>query len=186
MPSQRSYPKKVKHLAQFLFYGGRPKKPNNPKFCNVLFFSLFSLFFLSLSSCARTRDRKRRPCVGQRPLQVCCQHHWLGRLHEGSPNRPFFITLSCADLYWPDLLRLLPGGVPQSFAAKWRAILDNPHLVDRYFELRMKEFILHMLQEHLSASWYWFRRIRCHGLCRIRRGGPQSRRPRQRRSERPQ
>ena len=85
----------------------------------------------------------------------------------GTPT--LFYTLSMADLYWPDLHRLMPDdpfrdGLTsrQSFLIRSRNIANNPHIVSSYLSIKhhyLKETVLQHLDtsENTRISDFWFR-----------------------------
>ena len=84
-----------------------------------------------------------------------------------------FITYSMADLYWPDLHRLL-GTEGKSMAEKRKAINANPHIVTSYFCKRVRDWNKAFLQDSLNQKWSWLRyenqnrgTIHCHMMSKL-------------------
>ena len=78
---------------------------------------------------------------------------------KGAPT--VFVTLSCADNYWPDLHRHLPYPRGTNFSTlsrsqKKKMVRENPHLVSWYFHKRQKAFFdrIHKL---FNTDWYYTR-----------------------------
>ena len=90
----------------------------------------------------------------------------------------FFITLSAADLHWPDLHVLMQrheaGNIPNyseevDDAGRNGRVNRNPHMVDAFFVRRVKTFLKHVVGDNLKNHWYiyeWQHRgsIHAHGL----------------------
>ena len=100
-----------------------------------------------------------------------CQN--LRHLMEQKGAATLFITYSMADLYWPDLHRLL-GTEGQGMAARRKAVNENPHIVTSYFIRRVRDFNKHYMQNSLNMKWCWFRyenqnrgTIHCHMMCKL-------------------
>ena len=76
-----------------------------------------------------------------------------------------FFTLSAADLWWPDLARLMgcnfvpEDALDESAIAKQRQKLinGNPSIVEDYFSYRATSFIKDILCKIFSVTNYWFR-----------------------------
>ena len=48
-----------------------------------------------------------------------------------------------ADMHWPDKRR--------------QAVINNPHIMDWFFTLRLESFIKHWLYKTLDVKWHWYR-----------------------------
>ncbi|RMZ93574.1 ATP-dependent DNA helicase pif1, partial [Brachionus plicatilis] len=68
-----------------------------------------------------------------------------------------FFTFSYADNYWEDLHRLLPGGFSTDPKKRYFNVLNNPHLVDWYFGIRLNEFLKIVFGGILDCEWRWHR-----------------------------
>ncbi|KAK3922134.1 ATP-dependent DNA helicase [Frankliniella fusca] len=71
-----------------------------------------------------------------------------------------FLTLSCADLHWPDLFRVLTGNEDNSkLTEKERRDLlqKNPYIVDSFFHERVECFIETILKPKFKVLDYWYR-----------------------------
>ena len=86
-----------------------------------------------------------------------------------------FFTLSCADLYWPDLHDLFTKGKNNLiFDEKAQNLKEYPHIVDKYFTLRFDSFLKHWIKNILEAEWEWHRyefqrgRIHGHGVAKLK------------------
>ena len=76
----------------------------------------------------------------------------------GTPT--IFFTFSSADMHWPNKRR--------------QAVINNPHIVDWFFTLRLESFIKHWLYKTLDAKWHLYRfeyqargSIHCHGTAKL-------------------
>ncbi|CAB4023269.1 ATP-dependent DNA helicase pif1 [Paramuricea clavata] len=107
--------------------------------------------------------------------------YWYQRLQEllalieqkGCPT--FLFTFSAADMYWPDLQRLLQNDEGASRSERAQAVIDNPHLTDWFFMQRLQEFVRHWLNGVLDAEWHWYRSeyqargsTHCHGCAKLK------------------
>ena len=72
----------------------------------------------------------------------------------GSPT--FSFTFSSADMHWPDLHKLF-GNEKGTSEERRQAVINNPHIVDWVFTLRLESFIKHWLYKTLQAKWHWYR-----------------------------
>lgn len=68
-----------------------------------------------------------------------------------------FFTLSAADLQWPELAHLLDVEVPQSSAARSRAVIENPCMADWFFYQRVIKFMNVFYMDIMGANDYWLR-----------------------------
>ena len=66
-----------------------------------------------------------------------------------------FFTLSAADLHWPELAHLLDVEVPQSNAARSKAVVENPCMADWFFYQRVIKFINVFYMDIMGANDYW-------------------------------
>ena len=109
------------------------------------------------------------------------KQYWFQRLQElqalfdqkGYPT--FFFTVSAADNYWPDLHRLLQQPEGATRGMHMQAIINNPHLTDWYFSVKLPEFINRWMYGCLDASWHWYRyewqargSIHAHGCAKLK------------------
>ena len=77
---------------------------------------------------------------------------------------PVFLTLSAADMQWPDLHKHFPG---YSTAADgdyhmlrefvWDGVQNQPHIVAHYLLLRFEAFVEHVLKPFLGYDDFWWR-----------------------------
>jgi hypothetical protein len=93
-----------------------------------------------------------------------------------------FFTFSCADIYWHDLQSLMPKYYNQSVilndisqTEKYRNCIENPHLVDYYFGIRLNIFLQNFFDKGLECEWRWHRYewqhrtvIHGHGMARLK------------------
>ncbi|XP_052119516.1 uncharacterized protein LOC127748760 [Frankliniella occidentalis] len=89
-------------------------------------------------------------------------HNNGNKLHDmveqiGLPS--IFLTMSCADGHWNDLYRLLSDVDPNSLTEqdRRRLVQDNPHIVDSFFDFRIKTFLSEVLQKQYKVTDYWYR-----------------------------
>ena len=89
----------------------------------------------------------------------------------GTPT--IFFTFSSADMHWPDLHALF-GNENGTSEERRQAVINNPHIVDRYFTQRLENFIKYWLYKTLDAKWHWYRfeyqargSIHCHGTAKL-------------------
>jgi hypothetical protein len=75
-----------------------------------------------------------------------------------------FITFSCADMQWHDLHRHFPGweefeGATDAAKSKfvWNSVRDNPHIIAKYLDLKLKAFCKNVLKPWLKYDDHWFR-----------------------------
>ena len=67
-----------------------------------------------------------------------------------------FLSYSMADLYWPELHRLL-GTENANQAQRRRAILDNPHIVNSFFIKKLEAWNKTFFHDILECQWIWLR-----------------------------
>lgn len=67
----------------------------------------------------------------------------------GTPT--LFLTFSSADMPWPDLHVLL-GNENSTGDKRRQAVINNPHIVDWFFTLRLDSFIKHWLYKTLDVK----------------------------------
>jgi len=97
--------------------------------------------------------------------------YWIN-YHLGAGHGPptFFITLSCAENWWPDLRQLMidlttnAGNEEQAellkkgdFKAMCKAVVAYPVYVNEFFMKRSKELIDTVLKEALGIKYHWGR-----------------------------
>lgn len=92
---------------------------------------------------------------------------------KGVPT--IFFTLSSADMHWPELHSLFSGKSDSTNENRRQNVIDNPHIVDWFFDQHVKSFIKHWLYDTLGASWHWYRyeyqargSIHCHGTAKLK------------------
>ena len=94
--------------------------------------------------------------------------------HKGAPT--FFFTFSAADMHWPELHTFFDTDCTHSPSDNRKNIINNPHLVDRFFTKRIEAFMKHWLYDTLDADWHWYRHehqgvkgsIHCHGPAKLK------------------
>lgn len=110
-------------------------------------------------------------------------YSWINQMVEwgnGGPN--MFITLSCAEYHWPDIVRLLEerlsiaAGKPISFEGKKNLIVKHSNeltiVVQEYFQQRVKIWLKYIGEPLFGIKKYWLRyefapgrgQIHCHML----------------------
>ncbi|KAK3920379.1 ATP-dependent DNA helicase [Frankliniella fusca] len=70
-----------------------------------------------------------------------------------------FLTMSAADLYWPDLYRILTGKDINDISMRERRLLiqENPIIVDLFFDYRLQIYIQEVLEPKYKVIDYWYR-----------------------------
>ncbi|XP_066921730.1 uncharacterized protein [Clytia hemisphaerica] len=92
----------------------------------------------------------------------------------GSPT--IFWTLSCAEFHWPEYHALFSNDNDSSSDTLRENIINNPHLIDWFFTVRVENFVKLWLYETLGAEWHWYRfeyavmrgSIHCHGVAKLK------------------
>ena len=82
-----------------------------------------------------------------------------------------FWTLSMAEFHWPEFHSLLSDNETLR-----ESIINNPHLLDWFFTVRVEKFVKHWLYKQMGAQWHWYRfefavmrgSIHCHGLAKLK------------------
>ena len=69
---------------------------------------------------------------------------------KGVPTIVF--TLSSTDMHWPDLHSLFSGKSDSTNEKRKQSVIDNPHIVDWFFDQRVKSFIKHWLYDTLGTD----------------------------------
>lgn len=61
-------------------------------------------------------------------------------------------------MHWPQLHSLF-SNKPHNYTNEERRqnVINNPHIVDWFFNQRLESFINHWLYKTLGASWHWYR-----------------------------
>ena len=73
---------------------------------------------------------------------------------KGAPT--IFFTFSSADMHWPELHSLFSNKSDNCTNEERRQnVIDNPHIVDWFFNQRLENFIKHWLYGTLGAAWHW-------------------------------
>lgn len=96
-------------------------------------------------------------------LYTWIHHH----IEHGNGAPSLFITLSCAEYFWPDLMRLLEERIfeaegrqvdlQNNKTERNRAINDYSLVVQEFFQIRTKDFLEHIGQEIFGIKYYWVR-----------------------------
>lgn len=91
-------------------------------------------------------------------------NHHLEQNH-GLPN--LFITLSCAEYWWPDLCRLIEDRVQLSTGSrpnmdenetiKYKLLNDYSYLVQEFFQIRTEEWMKTVGKKVFGINHYWIR-----------------------------
>ena len=89
---------------------------------------------------------------------------------KGAPT--IFWTLSCAEFHWPEFHSLFDDSNTQLR----EHVLNNPHILDWLFTIRVEHFVKKWLYDSLGASWHWYRyefalqrgSIHCHGVAKLK------------------
>ena len=106
---------------------------------------------------------------------------WISHhVEEGHGGPSLFITLSCAEYYWPDIIRLLKdrfkkAGLPEpdmSSCSKTTLINDFTLVIQEYFQARVKIWLETVGKDIFDIEHYWLRyefapgrgQIHCHLL----------------------
>jgi len=92
----------------------------------------------------------------------------------GAPT--IFWTLSCAEFHWPEFHALFSDNEISSPETLRSNVINNPHILDWIFTLRVEKFVKHWLYEKMGATWHWYRfeyalmrgSIHCHGLVKLK------------------
>ncbi|RMZ95107.1 ATP-dependent DNA helicase PIF1, partial [Brachionus plicatilis] len=94
---------------------------------------------------------------------------------EQKKTATIFFTFSYADNHWEDLHRLFPGGFSNDPKVRYKNVLNNPHIVDWYFGIRLNEFLKIVFDSILQCEWRWHRyewqsrsSIHAHGAARFK------------------
>ena len=97
------------------------------------------------------------------------QQFWMARRNELSNlikqighQGLLFFTFSAADLHWPELHNLMPGGEnvrDETETAKWRQqnIVENPHVAAWFFNKRFEKFLNDVLIPQWDLVDWWYR-----------------------------
>ena len=111
-------------------------------------------------------------------------HSWINHHVEVGNGRPsYFITLSCAEYFWPDIIRLVKErhfiatgeSIDISEGIKGRTQLINDHagVVQEYFQKRVEQWLDTVGKDVFGIKHYWVRyefapsrgQIHVHMLC---------------------
>ena len=93
---------------------------------------------------------------------------------KGAPT--IFFIFSSADMHWPELHSLFSNKSDNCTNEERRQNeIDNPHIVDWFFNQRLENFIKNWLYGTLGAAWHWYRyefqargSIHCHGTAKLK------------------
>ena len=87
-----------------------------------------------------------------------------------------FFTISMAEFHRPKFYSSLSNNeVPNSKILR-ESIINNTHLLDWFFTVRVKTFVKNLLYEQMGAEWSWYRfefalmrgSIHSHGLAKLK------------------
>ncbi|RHZ81257.1 hypothetical protein Glove_122g121 [Diversispora epigaea] len=89
---------------------------------------------------------------------------WMARRYElsdiikqlGSRGIIFF-TFSSADLHWPELHKLMPGGNLAVSTDRQKNLIDNPHVTAWFFNKCFETFFNNVLKQHWNLKKWWYR-----------------------------
>ena len=92
----------------------------------------------------------------------------------GAPT--IFWTPSCTEFHWQEYHALFSTDDKVDPNILRENIINNPHLIDWFFTIRVENFVKHWLYETLDAEWHWYRfeyavmrgSIHCHGLAKLK------------------
>ena len=68
-----------------------------------------------------------------------------------------FWTLSRAEFHWPEFHSLLSDCEVSNIETLRESIINNPHLLDWFFTVRVEKFVKHWLYEQMGGEWHWYR-----------------------------
>ena len=78
-------------------------------------------------------------------------------LHEKGPPT-FFWTVSSADNHWPEMHNLMMHSTtPTTRSMRIQAVINQPHIADWFFTVKLSDFVEQWLYEALGAEWHWYR-----------------------------
>jgi len=137
--------------------------------------------FVNSLTCFNQRIKGSTPCWFKKRCEL---YSWINyHVEKGNGAPMFFITLSCAEHYWPDTFRLIKekmdfAGLDSSecyFGSKQASTLLNEYslVVQEYFELRVEAWLRLVGKEVFGIKHYWVRfefapgrgQIHAHMLC---------------------
>ena len=75
-------------------------------------------------------------------------------------------TLSMTEFHWPEFHSLLSDNDVSDTETLRESIINNPHLLDWFFTLRVEKFVKHWLYEQMGAVMRGI--IHCHGLAKLK------------------
>jgi len=96
-------------------------------------------------------------------------------LQVGTPT--IFWTLSCAEFHWPEFRSMfVDENVMNQSEVLRDNIIKNPHWIDWFFTIRVKNFVKYWLYDIMGATWHWYGfeyavmrgSIHCHGLAKLK------------------
>ena len=87
-----------------------------------------------------------------------------------------FWTLSMAEFHWLEFHSLNSDNEVSDTETLRESIINNPHLLDWFFTVRVEKFVKHWLYEKMGAEWHWYRfelavhvrSIHCRGLAKLK------------------
>ena len=84
-----------------------------------------------------------------------------------------FWTLSWTEFHWPEFYSFFSDDELSKPETLCKKVINNPHLLDCLFTVRVEKFVKHWLYEEMGAIWYWYwleyALMRdCHGLAKQR------------------
>lgn len=136
---------------------------NNVKDLNRLSFDEFEERLNSDSGVLNKVARAGSNLLGTRPYWARVRSDLMAQARF-MKHSAVFLTFSCADMQWHDLHCHFPGwqefeGATDAARSKfiWKSVQENPHIVAKYLDLKLKAFCKNVLKPWLGYDDYWFR-----------------------------
>jgi hypothetical protein len=136
---------------------------NNAKDLSRLSFEEFQERLSADSGFVDNVARAGSNLLGTRPYWARVRSDLLAQARF-TKDSAVFITFSCADMQWHDLHRHFPGweefqGATDTAKSQfiWKSVQDNPHIVAKYLDLKLKAFCKNVLKPWLKYDDHWFR-----------------------------
>ena len=79
-----------------------------------------------------------------------------------------------AESHWPEFYSLLSYNEVSDTETLRESIINNPHLLEWFFTVKVEKTVKHWLYEQMDGEWHWYRfefpvmpgSIHCHGLAK--------------------
>ena len=95
-------------------------------------------------------------------------YSWINyHIDQGHGGPTIFMTLSCAEYFWPDIIRLLENRIwiaenrcvdlSKNIAERNRAVLEYSLVIQEYFQVRVQEFMNTVGKHVFGIEHYWLR-----------------------------